>query len=63
MKGKQLTAIIAVSIVVTIMLAVWGGIEEVCLAVVTFFIVFCLCLMMVRDSRFRGNDNEEGDKS
>ena len=64
MGGNQLVAIITASIVITIMLAVWVGIEEALLAVVTFLIVFCLCLMMVMDSRgtSRRNDNEKGDK-
>jgi len=41
MKGSELFEIIMASLIVSVMLAIWAGIEEISLAIVTFLIVFC----------------------
>jgi len=42
MKGSELFKIIIFSLMVSVMLAIWVGIEEIFLAIVTFLIVLCI---------------------
>jgi len=45
MKTKQIILVIAFSVVVSFMLIIGFGIEDMSLMIITFLIVVCLCLL------------------